>query len=91
MVDVVVVVSMMDMNRINPVVDKTDSTNIHIINMVPDVAVRIGVMHKKLAMVMAKGVAVIHEYLDCRFSGFYFTTDHCCSDDGLLFLANKSS
>lgn len=46
---------------------------------------------QKLAMVMAKGVAVIHEYLDCRFSGFYFTTDHCCSDDGLLFLANKSS
>ena len=70
MVDVVV--SMMDMNRINPVVDKTASTSIHIINMVPD-------------------VAVIHEYLDCRFSGFYFTTDHCCSDDGLLFLANKSS
>ena len=89
MVDVVV--SMMDLNHINPVVNKTDSTSIHIINMVPDVAVRIGVMHKKLAMVMAKGVAVIHEYLDCRFSGFYLTTDHCCSDDGLFFLADKDS
>ena len=79
--------SMMGMNHINPVVTRK---GIHI-NMVPDDAVRIGVMHKMPVMVMAKGVAVIHEYLDCRFSGFYLTTDHCCSDDGLFFLADKDS